>query len=160
VDAISEVVGLALKQTGNSTVSNGGDRSTMGLREKRLIHRLHAEVLPKYEAAWHQKTGGASIELQVDWDSFSGCDEDALERVERFGLKKISAAIASICADDFGRKAIRDGLNAIYIKQVSDSSKVSASMDSYMLKICLNVSDFYNGYLSEFQIQEVLENGL
>ncbi len=132
----------------------------MGLREKRLIHRLHAEVLPKYEAAWHQKTGGASIELQVDWDSFSGCNEEALERIERFGLNKISAAIVSICADDFGRHAIRDGLKAVCIKQVNDSSHVSASMDDYMLKICLNVADFYKGYLSEFQIQEVLENGL
>jgi hypothetical protein len=160
VDAISEVVGLALKQKGNSTVSNRGDRSTMGLREKRLIHRLHAEVLPKYEAVWHQKTGGASIELQVDWDSFSGCDEESLERIERLGLKKISEAIASICIDDFGRKAIRDGLKSIYIKQVSDSAKISAYMDSYTLKVCLNCSDFYHGYLSEFQIQDILENGL
>lgn len=132
----------------------------MGLREKRLIHRLHAEVLPKYEAAWHQKTGGASIELQVDWDSFSGCNEEALERIERYCLRKITEAIANICTDDFGKKALRDGLNAIYVKQVNDSSKVSASMDTQTLKLYLNVADFYKGYLSEFQIQEILENGL
>ncbi|HIK51590.1 MAG TPA: hypothetical protein IGS17_11815 [Oscillatoriales cyanobacterium M59_W2019_021] len=160
MDAISEVVGLALKQTGNSTVSNGGDRSTMGLREKRLIHRLHAEVLPKYEAALRQETGGGAIEWQVNWDSFSNCDEEALERLERFGLRKISEAIESICIDDFGRKAVRDGLKMIYIQQVDDSSQVAVAMDEDTLKVFLNCADFYHGYVSEFKIQEVLENGL
>lgn len=132
----------------------------MGLREKRLIHRLHAEVLPKYEAALRQEIRGGTIEWLVNWDSFSNCDEEALERLERFGLRKIFDAIESICVDDFGRAAIRDGLNMIYIQQVDDSSQVTVGMDDDTLKVFLNCSDFYHGYISEFKIQEVLENGL
>ncbi|MBE9041206.1 hypothetical protein IQ235_10490 [Oscillatoriales cyanobacterium LEGE 11467] len=131
----------------------------MGLREKRIIHQLQNKTIPAYEAAWAKKAG-TKIKLQVDWDSFSDCNEEILERVERFGLKKISEAIDAVCVDNLGKEAIQDGLKAIDLKHVPDRASVAASMANTTLKVCVDFSDIYKGYVSEFTIQEVLENGL
>ncbi|MDY6938348.1 MAG: hypothetical protein SWY16_11840 [Cyanobacteriota bacterium] len=131
----------------------------MGLREKRIIHQLQNQTIPAYEAALAKKTG-TQIPLEVDWDSFSGCNEEVLERVERFGLKKIADAIDGVCVDDLGKEALKEGLGAIYLVKADDRSHVSASMAGKILKVCVDFSDIYKGYVSEFTIQEVLENGL
>lgn len=135
------------------------DGSIVGLREKRIIHQLQNKTIPAYEAAWAKKAG-TKITLQVDWDSFSGCNEEVLERVERLGLKKISEAIDGVCVDNLGKEALQEGLSLVYLKQVNDRASVAASMASKTLKVCANFSDIYKGYVSEFTIQEVLENGL
>jgi hypothetical protein len=132
----------------------------MGLREKRILHQLKTEVLPAYEAAAAKAAGGTKIAWDIDWESFSDCDEAAVARIERWGFKRIIDAIAAVCVDELGKQALQEGLKKIHVKQVNNIDNVAASMANKTLWVCINFSDFYKGYLSEFTIQEVLENGL
>lgn len=133
----------------------------MGLLEKRALKKFEDETYPKLWARINE-AAGFEVPITVKWDTLAeeGYGHLYEEAFDKVFFKPLLGAIKSVCIDDLGREALRDGLKAVKI-QGEGSGEVSFTKG--ILSLTFNpVANLDESQVKERTktIQTALETGL
>ena len=105
----------------------------MGLNERRKIKELQEVTFPA-RVKEIEEICGKAIPYEVDWDSIAD-DAEALNFIDNLSCHRLNMALRTICVDDMGREAVRDGLQRIKLKNVKDKSAMRMSFEDGVLEM-------------------------
>ena len=126
----------------------------MGLNERRKIKELQEATLPG-RVKEIEEICGKQIHYEVDWDSLAD-DAEALNFLDNISCHRLNMALRSICIDDMGKEAVREGLRVIKLKNVKDKNDMSISFDNGVLEMHCAYAQRTDGMYSDNAIREVL----
>ena len=130
----------------------------MGLNERRKIKELQDTTLPE-RVKEIEEICGKAIPYEVDWDSLAD-DAEGLNFLDNLSCHRLNMALRTICVDDMGKEAVRDGLNSIKLKNVKDESQMKISFDGGVLEMHCAYALRTDGMYSDNEIREVLMSKL
>ena len=130
----------------------------MGLEEKRKIKELQDKTFPDRVKEITEICGQA-IPYDVDWASF-GDDGAAINFVDNVSCHRLNMALRTICMDDMGKQAVRDGLKSIKLKNVKDVAAKKLSFNAGVLTMVCAYAQGLSGAFSDNEIRQVLIKGL
>lgn len=130
----------------------------MGLEEKRRIKELREVTLPE-RVAEIEEICGAPIPYDVDWDSLAD-DAAGLNFLDNLSCHRLNMALRTICVDDLGREAIREGLTLIKLKNVASVDAKAITFADGVLEMHCAYAQGSAGMISDGEIHSVLLAGL
>ena len=92
----------------------------MGLNERRKMKELQDTTIPE-RTKEIAEICGVAVPYEVDWNSFAE-DMQALNFVDNIACHRLNMALRSLCIDDMGKQAVREGLKLVRIKNVPAAS--------------------------------------
>jgi len=114
-----------------------------GLAAKRELKQIQDTVLPKFNQEM-SKIGGLSIQIDVDWNSFTAGDRAtvALWMLSAhdgiFILSAIPKAIVGVCQDPLGKQALANKVKKILLKNRDKMRELSVTMSGQVMEIVDN----------------------
>jgi len=126
----------------------------MGLNERRKIKELQETTLPG-RVKEIEEICGKAIPYEVDWDSLAD-DAEGLNFLDNISCHRLNMALRTICIDDMGKEAVREGLRLIKLKNVKDKAAMSISFAQGVLEMHCAYALRTDGMFSDGQIREVL----
>lgn len=105
----------------------------MGLQERRMIEALKTETLPGRSREIEEICGRA-IPYEVDWTSLES-DAQALNFLDNLSCHRLNMALRTICIDDMGREAVRDGLKLVKLRNVAEPAQRHLSFKGGVLEM-------------------------
>jgi hypothetical protein len=130
----------------------------MGLEEKRRIKELQEVTLPE-RVREIEEICGAAIPYDVDWDSLAD-DAAGLNFLDNLSCHRLNMALRTICADDLGKEAIRDGLTVVKLKNVSEVGDKSITFADGVLEMHCAYAKGAGGMIPDGEIHAALLAGL
>ena len=130
----------------------------MGLQERRKIKDLQDNVLPG-RVKEIEEICGAAIPYEVDWDSFDS-DLEGLNFLDNGSCHRLNMALRTICIDDLGKEAVRDGLKLIRLHNVAVATAMKIGFAGGVLEMHCAYALKSDGFFSDSAIREVLEKAL
>ncbi len=136
----------------------------MGLREKKAAKQYQEGTFVALKEQIDSLLG-FTIDIDVNWESLQvdGYSEGYDEYWTKVYFRPLVNVLTELCADDFSKEAVVDGLKKIQIRNISDitSEMRWASFENGVLTLdhesCTNV-DFIDDRARK--LKEVLEDGL
>ncbi len=129
----------------------------MGLNERRKIKELQDGTFPG-RVKEIEEICGQAIPYEVDWDSLSD-DADGLNFIDNISCHRLNMALRTICQDDMGKQAVRDGLKLVKLKNVGTADR-KISFSGGVLEMHVPYAQGASGMFSDNEIRQVLEKGL
>ena len=126
----------------------------MGLNERRKIKELQETTFPG-RVQEIQEICGNAIPYEVDWESFAD-DGEALNFLDNISCHRLNMALRTICIDDLGKEAVRDGLRLIKLKNVKDKAAMQISFNDGILEMHCAYALRTDGMYSDGEIREIL----
>jgi hypothetical protein len=126
----------------------------MGLAEKRKIKELQEVTLPD-RVREIEEICGKPIPYEVDWDSLAD-DAEGLNFLDNLSCHRLNMALRTICMDDLGKEAVREGLKLIKLKNVKDKSAMQMTFKDGVLDMHCAYAQRTDGMHSDNAIREVL----
>jgi hypothetical protein len=126
----------------------------MGLNERRKIKELQETTLPG-RVKEIEEICGTAIPYEVDWDSLAE-DAEGLNFLDNISCHRLNMALRTICVDDMGKEAVRDGLRLIKLKNVKDKADRKISFDGGVLEMHCPYALRTEGMFSDGEIRELL----
>ena len=126
----------------------------MGLNERRKIKELQETTFPG-RVQEIQEICGNAIPYEVDWESFAD-DGEALNFLDNISCHRLNMALRTICIDDLGKEAVRDGLRLIKLKNVKDKAAMQINFDAGILEMHCAYALRTDGMYSDGEIREIL----
>jgi len=105
----------------------------MGLAERRRIQELQSTTLPE-RSREIEAICGKPVPYEVDWTSFEH-DAQALNFLDNTACHRIHMALRTIAVDELGREALREGLQCIRLKNVTDLPSRRLAFDGGTLEL-------------------------
>jgi len=105
----------------------------MGLNERRKIKELQEVTFPA-RVKEIEEICGKAIPYEIDWDSLAD-DAEALNFIDNVSCHRLNMALRTICIDDMGKEAVRDGLKMIKLKNVKDRSAMKMTFEGGVLEM-------------------------
>ena len=105
----------------------------MGLNERRKIKELQEVTFPG-RVKEIEEICGKAIPYEIDWDSLAD-DAEALNFIDNVSCHRLNMALRTICIDDMGKEAVRDGLKMIKLKNVKDRSAMKMTFEGGVLEM-------------------------
>jgi len=130
----------------------------MGLNERRKIKELQDTTFPE-RVKEIEEICGKGIPYEVDWDSLAD-DLEGLNFIDNISCHRLNMALRTICIDDMGKEAVRDGLRQIKLKNVKDKNDMKISFEDGVLEMHCAYALRTDGMYSDGQIREVLMSKL
>jgi hypothetical protein len=130
----------------------------MGLPERRKIKELQEATFPG-RVKETEEICGAPIPYEVDWESLAE-DAEGLNFIDNLSCHRLNMALRSICLDDFGKSAVRDGLKLIKLKNVKDKADMKILFADGTLEMHCAYALRTDGMFGDNEIRQVLEKGL
>ena len=130
----------------------------MGLAERRKIKELQDEVLPG-RVREIEEICGQPIPYEVDWDSLAN-DAAGLNFLDNLSCHRLNMALRTICMDDVGKEALREGLKLVRLKNVPDATAKHIAFTDGVLEMHCAYALGTGGMWSDHEIREVLMAGL
>ena len=130
----------------------------MGLVERRKIKELQETTFPE-RVKEIEEICGAAIPYEVDWDSLAD-DAQGLNFIDNISCFRLNMALRSICLDDMGKAAVRDGLKLVRLKNVKDKAAMRIAMENGVLEMHCAYALRTDGMFSDNEIRAVLEKNL
>jgi hypothetical protein len=130
----------------------------MGLEERRRVKELQDVTLPG-RVSEIAEICGAPIPYEVDWDSIKD-DATALNFLDNASCHRLNMALRTICRDEMGKEAVRDGLKLVKLKNVKTPAEMSVKFAGGTLEMHCAYALGASGMISDNQIQDVLMKGL
>ncbi|MCC2656374.1 MAG: hypothetical protein K0Q76_1482 [Panacagrimonas sp.] len=103
----------------------------MGLAERRKIKELQDTTFVE-RVKEIEEICGRGIPYEVDWDSLAD-DAEGLNFIDNLSCHRLNMALRTICVDDMGKEAVRDGLNLIKLKNVKNKADMKIAFDGGVL---------------------------
>jgi hypothetical protein len=126
----------------------------MGLAEKRKMKELQEVTLPE-RVREIEEICGKAIPYEVDWDSLAE-DAEGLNFMDNISCHRLNMALRTICTDDLGREAVREGLKLIRLKNVKDKADMRLTFEDGVLEMHCAYAQRTDGMHSDNAIREVL----
>ncbi len=126
----------------------------MGLNERRKIKELQETTLPG-RVQEIQEICGKAIPYEVDWESFAD-DAEALNFLDNLSCHRLNMALRTICIDEMGKEAVREGLRLIKLKNLKDRAAMSITFDGGVLEMHCAYALRTDGMYSDGDIRELL----
>ncbi len=130
----------------------------MGLNERRKIKELQDVTFPG-RVKEIEEICGAPIPYEVDWDSLAD-DAQGLNFIDNLSCHRLNMALRSICLDDMGKSAVRDGLKLVKLKNVKDKAAMKIAFEGGVLEMHCAYALGAEGMFNDNAIREVLEKNL
>ena len=130
----------------------------MGLNERRKIKELQETTLPG-RVKEIEEICGAPIPYEVDWDSLAD-DMEALNFLDNISCHRLNMALRTICLDDMGKQAVREGLKKIKLKNVKTQAEMSMTFTGGVLEMHPAYALHTDGMFSDNEIRALLEKNL
>ena len=130
----------------------------MGLNERRKIKELQDTTFPG-RVKEIEEICGQAIPYEVDWESLAD-DAQGLNFIDNVSCHRLNMALRTICRDDMGKQAVREGLRLVKLKNVKTESDRKMSFASGVLEMHVPYAQGASGLFSDNEIREVLEQGL
>lgn len=130
----------------------------MGLNERRKMKEIQDTILPE-RVKEIAEICGAPIPYQVDWDSMAD-DGQALNFMDNISCHRLNMALRSICLDDMGKQAVREGLKEVRLKNVKDRDSMSMTFEGGVLEMHCAYAMGTGGMFSDGEIRQLLEKRL
>ena len=130
----------------------------MGLNERRKIKELQDTTFPE-RVKEIEEICGKGIPYEVDWDSLAD-DLEGLNFIDNISCHRLNMALRTICIDDMGKEAVRDGLRQIKLKNVRDKNDMKISFEDGVLEMHCAYALRTDGMYSDGHIREVLMSKL
>jgi hypothetical protein len=127
----------------------------MGLNERRKIKELQDTTFPG-RVKEIEEICGKGIPYEVDWDSLAD-DAEGLNFIDNISCHRLNMALRTICIDDLGRDAVRDGLRLIKLKNVKDKADMKISFDDGVLEMHCAYALRTDGMYNDREIVELLQ---
>jgi len=126
----------------------------MGLNERRKIKELQDTTLPG-RVKEIEEICGKAIPYEVDWDSLAD-DLEGLNFLDNLSCHRLNMALRTICIDDMGKEAVREGLKLVKLKNVKDKAAMKLAFDGGILEMHCAYAQRTDGMWSDGQIREEL----
>ena len=130
----------------------------MGLNERRKIKELQEVTFPG-RVKEIEEICGKAIPYEVDWDSLAD-DAEALNFIDNISCHRLNMALRTICIDDMGKEAVRDGLKQIKLKNVKDKSAMKMTFEGGVLEMHCAYAQRTEGMFSDNEIRTLLMDKL
>jgi hypothetical protein len=130
----------------------------MGLNERRKMKKLQEATFPGRVKEIEEICGGA-IPYEVDWDSLAD-DAQGLNFIDNLSCHRLNMASRSICLDEMGKAAVRDGLKLVRLKNVKDKADMRIAFQNGVLEMHCAYALGAEGMFRDSAIHEVLEKNL
>lgn len=130
----------------------------MGLEEKRRIKELQEVTLPE-RVREIEEICGAAIPYEVDWDSLAD-DAAGLNFLDNLSCHRLNMALRTICVDDLGKEAIRDGLTLVRLRNVAAVEDKGITFADGVLELRCAYAQGASGMIPDSEIHTVLLAGL
>ena len=130
----------------------------MGLNERRKMKELQDVTLPE-RVREIEEICGKAIPYEVDWDSLAD-DAEALNFMDNISCHRLNMALRTICMDDMGKEAVREGLKLIRLKNVKDKSAMQITFKDGVLDMHCAYALRTDGMHGDGEIRELLLRGL
>jgi len=126
----------------------------MGLEERRRIKELQEVTLPG-RVKEIEEICGKAIPYEVDWSSLAD-DAEGLNFLDNLSCHRLNMALRTICVDDLGREAVRDGLTLIKLKNVKSREAMHMAFDGGVLEMHCAYALRTDGMFSDSEIRELM----
>lgn len=126
----------------------------MGLAERRKIKELQDEVLPG-RVREIEEICGKPIPYEVDWDSLAN-DAAGLNFLDNLSCHRLNMALRTICIDDLGKEAVREGLRLIRLKNVPEAADRSIAFEDGVLEMHCAYALGTSGMIGDVEICNAL----
>jgi hypothetical protein len=126
----------------------------LGLAERRKIKELQDVTLPG-RVSEIAEICGAPIPYEVDWDSFAD-DAEALNFMDNISCHRLNMALRSICLDDLGKEAVREGLKKVRLQNVKTKEEMKIGFAAGALEMHCAYALRTDGMFSDNTIREFL----
>jgi hypothetical protein len=126
----------------------------MGLAERRKIKEIQDEVLPG-RVKEIEEICGKPIPYEVDWDSLAD-DAAGLNFLDNLSCHRLNMALRTICIDDMGKEAVREGLKLIKLKNVADAAARHIAFDEGVLEMHCAYALGTSGMINDVEIRDAL----
>ena len=126
----------------------------MGLAERRKIKELQDVTFPERTKEIEEICGKA-IPYEVDWESLAD-DAEALNFIDNLSCHRLNMALRTICVDDMGKEAVREGLRLIRLKNVKDKGDMSIAFDDGVLEMRCAYALRTDGMYGDAEIRDLL----
>jgi hypothetical protein len=130
------------------------EQNTMGLAERRKIQELKDSTLPT-RSREIAEICGAEIPYEVDWASIEH-DALALNFLDNLSCHRLNMALRTICIDDMGREAVREGLKQVRLKNVAEPTQRQVTFKDGVLEMHCAYAHGASGMISDSTIREAL----
>jgi hypothetical protein len=130
----------------------------MGLNERRKIKELQDVTFPG-RIKEIEEICGKGIPYEVDWESLAD-DAQGLNFIDNISCHRLNMALRSICLDDMGKEAVRDGLKLVKLKNVKDKADMKIGFENGTLEMNCAYGLGADGMFNDNEIRAVLEKGL
>lgn len=126
----------------------------MGLNERRKMKELQETTLPE-RVKEIEEICGKPIPYEVDWDSLTE-DLEGLNFLDNLSCHRLNMALRTICMDDLGREAVREGLKLVRLKNVKTKPEMKISFEGGELEMHCAYALRTDGMFSDGEIRELL----
>lgn len=130
----------------------------MGLNERRKIKELQEVTFPG-RVLEIQEICGKAIPYEVDWESLAD-DAEGLNFIDNLSCHRLNMALRTICFDEMGKEAVREGLRLIKLKNVKEKSAMRMSFENGVLEMHCAYAQRTEGMFSDNEIRELLIKSL
>ncbi len=128
----------------------------MALEDKRFLHLLNTEILPKI-AEQITESVGAEVEIDIDWESFSS--KESMQEIEHQVFGRVLEALKAIAVDDIGKDALKESLKSISVIHLASKEDRACTFDKGCLTLQTDWTDFWSIF-SAADIQKIMEEEL
>ncbi len=129
----------------------------MGLDEKRRIKELQEVTLPE-RVREIEEIVGVPIPYDVDWDSLAD-DAAGLNFLDNLSCHRLNMALRTICVDELGKEALREGLTLVRLKNVADVADKRIAFADGVLEMHSAYAQGASGMIPDGEIHQVLMAG-
>jgi hypothetical protein len=130
----------------------------MGLNERRKIKELQDTTLPD-RVREIEEICGKAIPYEVDWDSLAD-DAEGLNFLDNLSCHRLNMALRSICLDELGKEAVREGLRLVKLQNVKDKAAMQMTFKDGVLEMRCAYALRTEGMFSDGEIRELLIKSL
>lgn len=126
----------------------------MGLAERRKIKELQDTTFVE-RVKEIEEICGKGIPYEVDWDSLID-DAEGLNFIDNLSCHRLNMALRTICVDEMGKEAVRDGLKLVKLKNVKNKADMKIALDGGVLEMHCAYALRTDGMFGDNQIRDVL----
>jgi len=130
----------------------------MGLNERRKIKELQDTTFPD-RVKEIEEICGKPIPYEVDWESLAD-DAEGLNFIDNLSCHRLNMALRSICIDDLGKEAVREGLRLVRLKNVKDKADMRMFYQDGVLEMHCAYALRTDGMYNDGEIRELLVSKL
>jgi hypothetical protein len=130
----------------------------MGLNERRKMKELQEVTLPA-RVKEIEEICGKAIAYDVDWDSLAD-DAEALNFLDNLSCHRLNMALRTLCVDDLGKQAVREGLQRVRLQNVKDKASMKLAFAGGVLEMRCAYALRTDGMFSDGEIRELLVKSL